>query len=180
MTPVWDDEFELEPGFANVREDVLTITVYDKDKVGENTPLGYVSFALSQLLEKPVFDGWLPLSKPQSKVRRISVDSSTKKGIQGGKGTGELKLAIAYGTALPPPCEMFIASVVAARGVLAADKSGTSDPYVQIKVPGKKTGKVALKTGVIEKVTLPLMANACMLTTSRRWILFGTRTSSSN
>lgn len=66
----------------------------------------------------------------------------------------------AYGVPLPPAQEQLIASVVSARGLRAADKHGTSDPYVIVKIPGKKSGKLVLKTHVVEKVLISISRRA--------------------
>ena len=68
MTPVWDADFVWEAGFVDVKEDVLNITILDKDKVGENTPLGFVSFPFKRLIEQPLINEWLPLNRPTKRV----------------------------------------------------------------------------------------------------------------
>jgi len=62
-------------------------------------------------------------------------------------------VVVTYGRELPVALSNeFWVAVMAAKDIAAADKGGTSDPYVQIKVPGKKAKKLVLKTDALKKV----------------------------
>jgi len=62
-------------------------------------------------------------------------------------------VVVTYGRELPVArSNEFWVAVMAAKDIAAADKGGTSDPYVQIKVPGKKAKKLVLKTDALKKV----------------------------
>jgi len=65
---------------------------------------------------------------------------------------------VTYGKDLPPVLtERFLAEVLAARGIEAANpKNGTSTPYVQIWIPGKKSQRLVLKTKDKKKTLNPV------------------------
>jgi hypothetical protein len=64
--PIWNQDFVLHPTKTN---DVISITVFDKDKFGKNTKLGRALITTSQYLNRGLAENWIPLTDRKGALR---------------------------------------------------------------------------------------------------------------
>eukprot|EP01087_Luapelamoeba_hula_P009828 TRINITY_DN256_c1_g1_i2.p1 TRINITY_DN256_c1_g1~~TRINITY_DN256_c1_g1_i2.p1 ORF type:complete len:1622 (-),score=365.44 TRINITY_DN256_c1_g1_i2:37-4902(-) len=138
LKPEWNSQFLLKGGIT--RESKIQFSVFDWDLLTKNDLLGTYELAVKDLLADPIFDKWVRLKAPPGKN---SVDN----------GDLHITLAVGAGAAMPPiegkPVKL---RITGARGLMAGDTSGLSDPYVSLTISSKPK-QPPIKTP-IQKATL--------------------------
>jgi hypothetical protein len=129
LNPEFDETFDIRIS-GSQRRALLTLECFDYDMLGADDSLGKSGIALDELVLEREYSHWLKLEGEDE------------------ENNGEIELRY---TLLPelPPAKLEI-SVLRAKDLIAADRAGTSDPYVRVNVGktagmGKKT-KVRFKT----------------------------------
>jgi len=65
LNPIWNEEFVLHPHKPEF--DIISIVVYDKDRIGADTLLGKVDLPVAQYWKRGFIDEWIPL-QPKKKM----------------------------------------------------------------------------------------------------------------
>ena len=119
LAPVWDEAFSL----CAVADDELIVQVYDRNTFGRDVFLGEVVVDLANLDTGPAIDGWVALQGQTDSVV-----------------SGELHLVVRTDVRLAEPVlvrDWRLELVIhGARGLLAADRGASSDPFVVVSFPG--------------------------------------------
>eukprot|EP01087_Luapelamoeba_hula_P007200 TRINITY_DN1748_c2_g1_i2.p1 TRINITY_DN1748_c2_g1~~TRINITY_DN1748_c2_g1_i2.p1 ORF type:complete len:3417 (+),score=716.50 TRINITY_DN1748_c2_g1_i2:301-10551(+) len=136
VNPVWYDEFSFPRGEVNPNTDTLKLTLFDYEKGSTDVPLGEVMVPLKALSKTPVLEGLFPV-----------IDVKDKS-----KSQGEVRLTIAFGDAELPP--VAVGKPFMVRVVSASNVEGTNDPFVEVKIKGKKAGR-KLRTPVQRHTSNP-------------------------
>ncbi|KAM1740389.1 hypothetical protein EV2_016335 [Malus domestica] len=132
LNPVWNQKFE----FDEIGEgEYLMIKCFNEDTFGDDN-IGSARVNLEGLVEGSVRDVWIPLEKVNSGELRLQIEAVRVEGYDGsrgsptGSGNGWVELVL-----------------IEAKDLIAADMSGTSDPYVRVEYGNlKKQTKVMYKT----------------------------------
>ncbi|KAM1737680.1 hypothetical protein ACFX12_015864 [Malus domestica] len=132
LNPVWNQKFE----FDEIGEgEYLMIKCFNEDTFGDDN-IGSARVNLEGLVEGSVRDVWIPLEKVNSGELRLQIEAVRVEGSDGsrgsatGSGNGWVELVL-----------------IEAKDLIAADMSGTSDPYVRVEYGNlKKQTKVMYKT----------------------------------
>ena len=132
LNPEFDEDFDIRLSGAQ-RRSLLTLECFDYDMIGSDDSLGKVGIALESLVFDREYTQWLKLEGEDE------------------ENEGEIELRYML---LPdlPPARLEI-SVLRAKDLIAADRGGTSDPYVRVNV-GKAAG-MGKKTKVQKKTLNP-------------------------
>jgi hypothetical protein len=133
LKPEWNEDFKLRLD-ATQRREILTFECFDSDMIGPDDSLGAIQIALESLVHGQEYRQWHSLQQ---------------KGTEAGKGRLELRLRLSLRNTAQTSATLHV-SVVRATGLIAADRGGTSDPYVRLHIgdavkDAKKT-KVKIKT----------------------------------
>lgn len=161
LTPEWNETF-----YVAVEEDLrkATFEVYDYNTFGRNTFLGAYEADLAKVTigEKSI-QKWHPLRVDRGSKAGIRPEAAYKKHQATTYGELGLRISRQY---LPEGPERVASAgasaddeasisvtVVEARGLVAADRGGTSDPFVLIYYP---TLKKPHKTAVVSKTLSPV------------------------
>ena len=144
LTPSWDESYEFAGTLGALAAETLAITVYDYDGLSFNDTLGEARVPLAALLRRGCAE---ELTLP----------------LDGKKATGHVRIALSWvdegapsaGTrpqAAPPaaaptssPAGTLVVHLRSARGLRAADRGGTSDPYVKLKLGGTERKSKVIK-----------------------------------
>ena len=130
LNPNFDEEVQIWMSEKEIAEENLLVQIWDKDLIGSDDLIGQVSMSLHSLTE-PNF-----LSTP---AEWLTILGSS------GSSAGEVLLGFQLPPPLPPvplslmterraPRLRLIVYLVEARGLLAADMGGTSDPYATLEL----------------------------------------------
>ena len=132
LNPVWDETFILPlDGAITARQDV-TVEIFDHDLVGASDFLGRIRIDCKRLCLGLPLEGWHPLEGRKQ-----------GEGAQGGLEVRLLKRD-------RKKKEEFLIEVIEARKLTAADRGGSSDPFVVVQCEGVKA-----KTKVIKATLAP-------------------------
>ena len=154
LNPVWDETFEFELDFAQ-RQDYLIVECFDWDLLGSDDPMGKIDIALDSLVFDEEVVQWHQLVQEEESHHQgeveiaytfvpepLQVDVATIEPVQ-----QDLDPVMMFG-----PASLEI-SVLSAKNLLAADRGGTSDPYVRLQIGNAP--KSAQKTKVVKKTLQP-------------------------
>ena len=136
LDPEWTETFKIRLDAAQ-RKDTLTLECFDYDLVGSHDSLGKVEIPLNSLALGEQYLQWHTLRQ--------------KEGVNS-KGKLELRYRLIVIDHVQAPAILHV-RVVRAKDLLAADRGGTSDPYVQLHV-GEEI-KDAKKTKIKKKTLSP-------------------------
>jgi hypothetical protein len=154
LAPVWGDVFRFAVSAKDPLEQLrLSLDVEDKDMLGSSDALGSIELDMGALLGQrwgvAVHDRVFELSDAAGKVKKPPCSDS------GAVALGRVRLGLSFvpGRALrPPSAGLVMLRVLQADGLLAADRNGLSDPYVQLTVGSQKSQR----TKVVKKSLTPV------------------------
>eukprot|EP00283_Hemiselmis_rufescens_P016032 CAMPEP_0173465630 /NCGR_PEP_ID=MMETSP1357-20121228/71984_1 /TAXON_ID=77926 /ORGANISM="Hemiselmis rufescens, Strain PCC563" /LENGTH=348 /DNA_ID=CAMNT_0014433623 /DNA_START=12 /DNA_END=1054 /DNA_ORIENTATION=+ len=159
LTPEWGESFQVV-----IEEDAgkVSFEVFDYNTFGRNTHIGSSDIDTSALTPaSPPVTKWVPLDIPPAGA---GVKSIPKVARVGGTAYGDLHVRItrrfgdggarpsSSGSDAGPKLKLAV-DVLEARGLTAADRGGTSDPFCMISFP---TLAKPLRTAVVAKTLDPV------------------------
>lgn len=132
LNPEFNETFKFRIS-GSQRRALFNLDCFDYDMLSADDSLGTCAFALEDLVFQQEYTAWLKLDGGESE----------------NKGEVELRY-----TLFPdlPPAKLEI-SVLRAKDLIAADRGGTSDPYVRVHIGN--TAGVSKRTKVIKKTLNP-------------------------
>mmetsp|Transcript_25250 Transcript_25250/g.39631 ORF Transcript_25250/g.39631 Transcript_25250/m.39631 type:complete len:277 (+) Transcript_25250:363-1193(+) len=142
--PVWNEAFslKLDQDDPELVVNTMTVSLYDYNKIEKHSFLGKVEVDLVKIAEdEEPFEEWIELGG-KSELGRV---------------TGEVRLKIRLDRRSlgkepgAPTTKSVSVALLEAKGLVAADRGGTSDPFVQVNITGQKMQK----TKVIKKTLDP-------------------------
>ena len=136
LQPEWNEGFKLQLD-ASQRRETLTLECFDYDLVGADDSLGAVKIVLETLVHGQEYMQWHSLQQ---------------KGADVSKGRLELRYRLSLRNTAQAPATLHV-SVVRATGLIAADRGGTSDPYLRLHIGDAV--KDSMKTKVKKKTLNP-------------------------
>ena len=141
IDPEWNQTFRIpvrgELGF-------LRMDIFDHDKIGKHQLLGKALLDVSDFQHdaNKMLDRWIPLTGQNPKLGPASGDVRVRVSMD---------LEHVQPRQPPPPQRKLQVVVIEARDLVAADRGGTSDPFVAVQVSGVKS----TKTKVVKKTLHP-------------------------
>ena len=136
LAPVWDQTFTIRLD-GTQRRDNLTLECFDYDMLGSDDSLGKVEVPLETLVLAKEYVQWYNLQQ------RANGES---------KGRLQVSYKLIVGNQSHSPATLYL-TVVRAQNLIAADRGGTSDPYVRLHIG--QALKDAKKTKVRKKTLNP-------------------------
>jgi hypothetical protein len=137
LCPEWEETLEMRIR-SEQRRDIVTIECFDYDAISADDSLGKFSIALDDLVPATEYREWRPFDRDVSDVHDTN--------------QGQIEVRYSVLPILGPA--ILEIQVLRARNLLAADRGGTSDPYLRIHV-GNETS-AAVKTTVKKKTLEPV------------------------
>ena len=135
LNPEWNEQFELDVA-GEQRRDLLSIECFDYDALSADDSLGKVSIHMDELVPGTEYEENRQLEPPDGKDDYC----------------GQIEIKYCLLPILGPAILDF--QVLRARNLQAADRGGTSDPYVRIHVGNAISSEV--KTSVKKKTLNPV------------------------
>ena len=137
LSPEWKEKFELHIR-SEQRRDTLTVECFDYDAMSADDSLGRFSIALDDLVPATEYLEWHPFDRD---VKDVNDENQ-----------GQVQVHYCLLPILGPA--ILDVQVLRARNLLAADRGGTSDPYLRIHVSNDIGA--AVKTTVKKKTLEPV------------------------
>ena len=156
LNPVWNETFTFNLD-RKQRQDDMTFECFDYDLLSSNDSLGSFDLPLDSLLHNQECVQWYRLEQEEEDTHQGEVEvrytfvPSTEEECLGPVSTPNLEPGTARWCGGPAILRF---TVICAQDLLAADRGGTSDPYLTVKIGTEM--KDAPKTKVITKTLNPV------------------------
>ena len=144
LSPEWNETFVFELDRAQ-RLEYLTLECFDWDRLSANDSLGVVELDLDSLVHNQECVEWYKLIQEgetedcgELEIKYVFVPSDNDDEPQKKSGVHKDRIPVATSAVRLGPANLKF-TVLSGKGLLAADRSGTSDPYVRLSLGLMKT-----------------------------------------